>query len=263
MKDEKILMTILAKTDAVFWPIRNHNISGRVLFYERRREFMECGLPWASGETSEAGRKAAQRDLEALASAGKVLVFKGRERTLGVRLSEKADDDIRRMICLATLADALMVLDELYRRLNDGDVCDFVGKAWTSEQSLTGIEWGDHEQRWHYVRLTENVYPLLWRGLVESNASIRGHVWYRLTDAGLKLAQERVKNGQSRRQYPPKQRTNKQFDETARRFYLDEQRREIDALESDKPKDHNDLGEIPMPVSTTLRKSAGRFAQAD
>jgi hypothetical protein len=74
------MLTILAKTDAAFWPVRKNDVPGRVLFYERRWAFLTAGLPWASGKMSEAGRKAAQRDLEALADAGRCLSTSPRAR---------------------------------------------------------------------------------------------------------------------------------------------------------------------------------------
>jgi hypothetical protein len=253
--NDEILLTILAKTDAAFWPIRNHDCPGRVLFYERRWGFLTAGLPWASGAASDAGRKAAQRDLEKLAAPGKVLTYKPRGvRTLGVRLSEKADDAMRRMIGLATYADALPLLDELHRRLTDGDGCDEGGRPWTSEQSLTGVKWGDNERRGYYVLLTEDAYPLLWRGLVESNASMQGHVWYGLTAAGLALAQERDRAGAAQ-EWPPSEPAD--GEEGASDFYLATRRAEIAAIEAGSPEDKNEIGGIPMPVCPSLRKCQG------
>jgi hypothetical protein len=247
------MLTILAKTDAAFWPVRKNDVPGRVLFHERRWAFLTAGLPWASGKMSEAGRKAAQRDLEALADAGKVLVYKPKSaRTLGVRLSESADDAMRQMIGLATYADALPFLDELHRRLDDGDGCNFLGRPWTSEESLTGIRWGDNEKRGHYVLLTQDLYPMLWRGLVESNASIQGHVWYGLTAAGLELARQRAEGGQASGEYPPP--LPAEGDEEAFDSYHDARMQEVSALEHGEPEDTREIGPIPMPVCPVLRK---------
>ncbi len=252
-KRDEQLLTILAKTDAVFWPIRKHDVPGRVLFYERRWAFPTAGVTWASGAVSEAGRKAAQRDLEALLSAKLVKTYNPRGgRTLGVRLTEAADDTMRRMIGLATYADSLPFLDELYCRLDDGDGCNFLGRPWTSEESLTGVRWGDNDNRGYYVLLTEDLYPLLWRGLVESNASIQGHVWYGLTAAGYELARERAEDGQASRDYPPPPPA--EGDEEAFDFYHDARMQDVKALEAGEPRDSRELGAIPMPVCPVLRK---------
>jgi hypothetical protein len=259
-KRDEQLLTILAKTDAVFWPIRKHNVPGRVLFYERRWAFPTAGVPWASGVVSEAGRKAAQRELEALLSAKLVKTYNPRGgRTLGVRLTETADDAMRRMIGLATYADSLPFLDELYHRMDDGDGCNFLGRPWTSEESLTGVRWGDNDNRGYYVLLTEDLYPLLWRGLVESNASVQGHVWYGLTAAGYELASKRADNRQASREYPPPA----EGDEDVFDFYHDARMQDVKALETGEPEDSREIGAIPMPVCPVLRKWQSAKPQAD
>jgi hypothetical protein len=250
---DELLLTILAKTDAVFWPIRKHDVPGRVLFYERRWAFPTAGVPWASGAVSEAGRKAAQRELEGLQSARLVKTYNPRGgRTLGVRLTEGADDAMRRMIGLATYADSLPFLDELYRRLADGDGCNFLGRPWTSEESLTGVRWGDNDNRGYYVLLTQDLYPLLWRGLAESNASSQGHVWYGLTAAGYELARERDEDEQASREYPPP--PPEEGDEEAFDFYHDARIEDVKTLEAGSPKDPREIGQIPMPVCPVLRQ---------
>jgi hypothetical protein len=256
---DETLLAILAKTDAVFWPIRNHDTPGRRAFYERRRAFLSAGLPWASGAASEAGRKAAQRELDALRAEGLVKTYNPRgARTLGVRLTGTADDCLRRKLGLATYADALGFLDELYRRREDPDGFDGIGTGtggglpWSSEQALTGIRWGDNDKRVYYVLLTEDLLPLLWRGLVESNSSVQGHVWYGLTAEGYELAAGRDETGEACLDYPPP--LPEPGDDEAFAFYHDRRREEIDAIESATPKDTRDLGDIPLPVCPILRR---------
>jgi hypothetical protein len=102
--------------------------------------------------------------------------------------------------------------------------------------------------------LTEDAYPLLWRGLVESNASMQGHLWYSLTAAGLELAQERARAGKAQDWPPPEPAEG---DEAAFDFYLAARLAEVAALEAGSPKDKNEIGEIPMPVCPELRKCEG------
>ena len=257
---DEILLTIMAKTDAIFWPIRRNHLPGRVLFYERRRAFLVSGCPWASGVVSEAGRKAAQRELDALRDEGLIRTHNPRgSRTLGVRLTDSADDAMRRKIGLATFADALPYLDELYRRRNDPDGFDGIGTGtggnppWASEQALTSVRWGDNERRGAYVRLTRDLYPLLWRGLVVSNSSMLGHVWYGLTATGRKLARQRDESGQARGEYPPPPPAA--GDKDALGFYFARQNEEIDKIETGKPKNSRELGDLPLPVHPVLRGS--------
>ena len=258
LRECQTLLTILAKSDACFWPIRKHDVPGRVLFCERRRAFLTAGVPWASGGRSEADRKTVQRALEGLAAAGLVKVYNPRgARTLGVRLTEAADDLVRRRIGLATFADSLPFLDELYRRRDDDEGFDGLGAGcpngvpWTSEQALTGVAWGDNENRGHYVLLTHDMYPLLWRGFVRSGSSIQGHTWYAPTAAGYELARQRAEAGQASAYPPPLPAVG---DEADFDFYRLVRRAEVKAIECGEPKDRNDLGDIPLPVCPILRR---------
>lgn len=252
-KYEETLLAILAKTDATFWPSRTRGVSARALSFERRRAFPTVGVPWSSGAVTEAGRKSAQRELEALLSAKLVETYNPRGgRTLGVRLTDTADDATRRMIGLATYADSLPFLDELHRRLSDGDAAVFLGRPWTSEESLTGIQWGDNERRVYYALLTEDLYPLLCRGLVEGNSSMLGHCWYGLTAVGHELARQRAEDGQASREYPPP--PPEEGNAEALAFYRARRREEIGAIESATPKDTREIGRVPMPVCPVLRK---------
>jgi hypothetical protein len=264
-KDSRILLTILAKTDAFFWPIRNHQVPGRVLFYERRRDFLSSGIPWRSGATSERARKGSQRELEALAAGGLVTLYNPRGgRVCGVRLTPVTDDTLRRQIGLADYAAALPGLDELYRRRDDPEGFDGLGCGlpagrrgreaglpWTSEESLTGIRWGDNEKRQAYCLLTEKFFPLLWRGLVKSNASVQGHVWYGLTTAGYELAQQRAASGQATAKFPPPVPDG---DPDAYEFYHAARIREVRAIEAGRPENASELGDIPLPVCPALRQ---------
>lgn len=257
-KRDEQLLTILARTDAIFWPIRKHDVPGHVLFCERRWGFPMAGVPWASGALTEGTRKIAQRELEDLASAKLVVTFKPRAaRTLGVKLTDEADDALRRRIGMATYADALPILDELFRLRDDGDGCDGLGCGrpgglpWASEQRLTGVRWGDNANRGHYVLLTEDLFPLLWRGLVASNSSVQGHVWYAPTAAGYELAQERAAAGLAQDYPPPPPEAG---DVGAYDFYHGLRQAEIAAIEAGRPAALNEIGDIPLPVCPILRK---------
>ena len=81
----RILVDILADTDAVFIPNRYWNSSRPAVICEHRRDYSLAGVPWRSEAPDEAGRKAAQRELEALTVAGMVKTFRPkRVKTLGV-----------------------------------------------------------------------------------------------------------------------------------------------------------------------------------
>jgi hypothetical protein len=136
---------------------------------------------------------------------------------------------------------------------------------WTSEQALTGVRWGDNKNRGAGVLLTQDLFPLLWRGRVKSGASIQGHVWYAPTAAGFELAERREADGRAvswRRPWycaggdedagPPW--ANQPDCEAAYDRYHDERQAEIERIANAKPSDTREIGALPLPVCPVLRK---------
>jgi hypothetical protein len=244
----EILIDALAKADALFAPTRRGN---RAAIAERRAAYPHRGIPWASRGTSEAARKAAQRDLEALRLAGRVKVYKSRGRAIGIALTEAAEDDCRRRCGLATFGDVLGLVDELARRVEDPDGADWGGWAWTPETALAGCEWGDKENAWRLAILADDVAPLLLRGLVASNSSAQGHTWYRLTRRGMTLAAERVADGLA---VPFEHADPPAGEPEALDFYRACHRDELARLRTAQADAMGEIGPVPLPVAMPTRR---------
>jgi hypothetical protein len=249
-----LLLTILSKSDAVFWPVRRWDLPGTpTTFCEMRRQFQLTGVAWTSGASGDRQRKAEQRRLESLARAGDVELFRTKTRTVGVKLSAKTDDRLRRRIGVADYRHSLQFLDWLYALRGDLDGFDYDnGLPWSTEVTLSGIRWGDNANRGYYVLLTEDMFPLLQRGLVLSNCSGQGHCSYGLTTEGWTLAEKRIQTGKAATSFPPAppKPGNSELNER----YGDLRMAEIQRIEQTKPADPRDLGMIPLSVSLPLRR---------
>lgn len=246
-KKQEMILGLLARCDAVFWPTRTWQIR-RGGFFEARRDYLVKGLSWASGQTDAASRMAASRELDELVADGTILACRPRGgRVAGVRLAPEADDEARRLIGLNVYEAALPFLDELHRRMADDDArADWV-KPWVREVTLTGIDYSDKANRGAYVMLTCDMYPLLWRDLVWSNSDGFGRVWYRTTPTGEALALQRISDGTASVDFPPELPTP--GDEDLYDWYVDRRQAEIRALAAMPEPEPNNVGTIPLSCS--------------
>jgi hypothetical protein len=241
---DRILLSLLAATDAVFIPDRDPLRRNRhALLWERRKYFDQRGIPWASklvdAGNSESGRKQAQRGIEQLTRARMVEVFRpNHSKTQGIRLTSSGDQYTRALAGLPTLLSSLSLLPKL-RELSDSDAArPFLGRTWVPETALTGVRWGDNDQRHKYVDLEEQLLPALVRGWVVSNCSIRGHCWYSLVEGAPPMAVPA--------KYPEKT-------DEARAEYYRRIHEEISALMVATPENDREIGQIPMPVRPERR----------
>ena len=259
---ETLLLRILGESDSIYWPYRGIAMIPRSVYYERRAAFLARGIPWISGALHAGDRKAVERLLGDLATAGEVILLRspGGRKTVGIRLSDATDDAMRHLIGLSTHNESLAHLDELYRHLHADDNSFFLGQSWRGENLLTGIEWGDNANRGAYVCLTEDMYPLMWRRLVISGSTIYGHVSYALSRAGAELGRERASAGRASSEYPPTPPAK--GNEKAYTYYHDARMAMVQALETAKPKLTNELGSIPLPLSRMPRPKLQAEAEA-
>lgn len=240
--DDQILVAVLAATDAIFLPDRSPLASRRhQVICERRRNFPTHGIPWASEKAGpgldEAGRKQAQRALEGLVARGLVHTVQPKlAKTLGVKLTEVGDRELRAMVGLPSFEEAISMLEQI---AICEIACEFVGLRWVPETALADARWGDDERRQEFVKLEDRLLPALVRGLVRSNCSVQGHCWYSLTKAGEKfLAKER----------PTTEPAKREFTEVAKHEYYYRIHEELALLAAAKPEIDREIGDIPMPV---------------
>jgi hypothetical protein len=227
---DRILLGLLAATDAVFIPDRDPLSRKRhAVLWERRKYFRQRGLPWSSeaveGASDEAVRKRVQREIDRLKGARFVHAYRPQgSKTVGLRLTDAGDQYTRALAGLPTLASSLVLISRL-RELTQSDAArPWLGRMWVPETVLTGVEWGDNEQSYKYVELEEQLLPAIVRGWVICNCSIRGHGWYSLVKPS-----------------PPTSIPAKAPEKSVAA-------REISALYVAKPENDREIGQIPMPV---------------
>jgi len=241
---------LLATCDGLFFPIRQgDDHRARATINQRRRAYLSRGLPYAAVKGDAECRKARERSLAEDVQAGAVVVYKPRGRTLGIRLSQDVDAHFREKLGLPGWDNSLVVLHEMFRQVSRGHAKKYIGWQWLSEAALTGIEWGDNDNRGVYVALTADLLPALWRGFALSNSDRDGRAWYALSAAGMELVKGRQKDGRGLppSTFPPADPPP--GDEALYTQYKALRRAEIIELLSAELGDPSELGAIPLPVS--------------
>jgi hypothetical protein len=246
---DDILLAILAATDALFIPDRDpcdHN--RHAVLYERRRDFPDAGIPWASEKAmpglDETGRKQVQRALEGLVGQGLVDALRPKgAKTVGVRLTDAGEARVRAMCGLPLFEGAQAAVDHLVRLIEDDSACVYMGRIWTPETALAGVPWGDDERRHKFVEVEERLLPALVRGLVVSNCTVRGHCWY-----SLNVLQPTL---------PPVPADGPSRLELARGQYYGRVKHEMADLRLAEPLNAREIGDIPMPVCPLPARTTG------
>lgn len=236
----RILTQILADTDAVWLPNRRWSRPRPANVYFARIAFGKGGVAWESGEPTEAGRKAAQRELEALAKARLVKASRPRRvKTLAVRLSDAAEADTRERTGLPGLYSAWLSAGELARHSRRPP--ELVTDLYIGERKLIGDKPpGEYERE--AVVVENMLLPALVRGYVDSNADIQGRVSYMLTPAGWAWL--------NRGEAPPEDlRDDTALDRDAAEWYAERQQASLDRLDTADPPDPKEIGAIPLPVA--------------
>ncbi len=237
---DDILLAILAASDAVFIPDRDPmDCSRHAVLYERRRDFPDMGVPWASEKAmpglDESGRKQVQRALEDLVGQGLVDALRPKgAKTVGVKLTDAGEARVRALCGLPLFEGTQATVDQLVGLLEDESACVAEGRIWTPEIALAGVQWGDNERRHKFVEVEERLLPALVRGLVVSNCTVRGHCWYSLNTRTPTL--------------PPVPADLPARNELARGQYYGRLKHEIADLRLAELLNPREIGDIPMPV---------------
>lgn len=240
--EDAVLVDILAATDAVWKPMRQADWTTPTptVLYEHRRRFTSSGVPWHSSEPTEAGRKAAQRTLEDMASLG-LLTLHGRERRNAVRLTETGDIRARALAGIGNVDAGHCSLCEVLRLQNP-----IASELWLARLD----NYADTDACRRELVVTQSLMaPALWRGWVESGSDCHGRVWYWATDLGRKIAKKLEPLLPA--DLPP---TDRDTSEVYYGAMLDYRER----LRHTKPDHSNELGYIPLSASIPLRPGATR-----
>jgi hypothetical protein len=236
----RILTQILADTDAVWLPNRRWSRPRPTNVHFARLAFGKGGVPWESGEPTEAGRKAAQRELEELAKARLVRASRLRRvKTLAVRLSEPADADMRERIGLAGLYSAWLSMHEIARHSRRPP--ELFTDVYIAERKLIGDKPPETYRR-EAVIVEDMLLPALVRGYVDSNADTQGRVSYMLTPAGW----EWLDRGEA----PPEDlRDDAPLGRDAATWYAERLQTSLDRLGTADAAEPREIGLLPLPVA--------------
>jgi hypothetical protein len=227
------LIEILAMTDGIFKPMRQADWTPPVpaVIYEHRTRFESDGVPWASGDSSVAGRKRTQRQLEGLAEAGLVTICKQKRRS-GVKLTDRGDIIARALAGIPNIDAGHSSLCEILK-YQDGKVCELL---------LAGLKrYDETDATTHEVWIVQRMMlPALWRGWVESNSDVYGHVQYRTTDLGRAIAKRKEPT------LPPDLPAK---DNEVNEIYTESTLSYRDQLRAATPEQTREIGYIPLSAS--------------
>ena len=183
----EILVSLLAKTHAVWSPLRDwHGTFPRNLYFARQR-FRLFGVRWASGSGSNADQQQAHRDLEKLAADGLVATAKPRgAKTLFAQLTDAGEAHALALAGLPSIADALDLMREKLVPLHQHP--DTMISDWIPEWLICGfnLDSPPTKDEWveAIVNLETTLMPAFSRGLVESISDVQKTTWLRITERG-------------------------------------------------------------------------------
>jgi hypothetical protein len=188
----RILVQVLAATDALFIPLRGPDWETRVMPANvtiGRREFQEAGVAWLSLAISENERKQAQRDMEACAKRGWIRPIRSKVKTTSVRLTDEGEELARDGI-VPTLADSFEALAELATHSKRGS--EKSNEKWVPEIEMNNGRGWEGEFARELLWVEQRLLPCLTRGLVAANYDGYGHAYYAVTAAGWEALDEQV-----------------------------------------------------------------------
>jgi hypothetical protein len=224
--DHRLLVKILAMTDATWLPLRTWERPRPTNVHEARAMYRTAGVPWASTDTTEAGRKASQRTIEGLAQAGKIIVRRPtKTRALCCRLSDAAEAETRALAGLPGWRGAWLALSRL---------AELGGHA--GEFQLTDRAAWPHDQ----VALAAMLLPALARELVVAGSTSSREVRYSLSPAGVAWLAETDE---------PQDHPGEPHDAAAR-LYDEHATAALDRLSTLEPRQSRELGLVPLAAGS-------------
>jgi len=244
--DTRLLVAILAQSDAVWLPLRAADAGGRATIYQARLDYTSNGCRWQGDGGAGRDRTADCRRLAALESAGR-LTRRGKLKTSHVLLSADADAILRRLCGLASFNQVLPALDWLACLLVAGHGRPAPGGPWVSECELCETAY-DHPKAGRILgQLQNDLLPLLAGGLLMSNSDCQGRASYALTAEGDALAQTRITSALADPDaFPPDVPPG---NEELTALYYRERAAAREELRTADPDDPAEIGPCPLPCS--------------
>lgn len=245
----ELLIEVLARTDAVFIPLRVWEPrTWAQVVVERRRAFDKTGIRWGWGGTP-AERQEASRSLAILARQELVRRYGRGERMTAIRLTDKGEREARRLAGLPCFSAAVALVLEV-ARLEPGS-------PWgpghgLAETELVGHAWGetkDPDIRALFVAVEDQALPALIRRWLFSNSTGCGQLFYRLGDNGCELLAESPDLEAPEWAQPLKGEITDAADGALRGRYFERLEDALARLRAAKPDEPRDIGEIPLSQS--------------
>jgi hypothetical protein len=238
----RLLVELLAKQDAVFWPARKPSEPWWPHRWEMLWHYHESGLAWRGR-----GVKRVERSLAALTDAKLISIMRANVKTTQFILTATGDEFARALAGVNSWGDGVASVREIYRFRNhpESTVEGGTTTPWIAETLLNdGRGWGDnnHEELAIIARLA---LPAMVDGLLESNCDMQGRVYYRLTQSGYAVATKRGRG-------PTEPAGLPELLEDGRDLYFSAWNRALSELKS-LNKRTSSIGEIPLPVSMELK----------
>ncbi|HEY2588008.1 MAG TPA: hypothetical protein VGI81_19850 [Tepidisphaeraceae bacterium] len=182
-----VLVTILARVDAIFAPVRDWSGGLPSNAGVGQRMYPVRGVAW----TDPGNRVDAQRVRDALAGAGfvRTMRHRGSDRTTGLVLLPAGEAVARRAADLPNLAATLGTLDWLWQLRTHPDNTREASDAGTYTRETVIVETSydrantDPRERQKLVAAEELLLAALIRGWAKSGADVHGRVWYALSPA--------------------------------------------------------------------------------
>ena len=178
---DKLLVSLLGRLDALFWPFRSHTGSYRAVVRARQLDYI-AGLGGLSAKAQgQENWKVQHYTRTELTTAGLCTAITSGGQTVALRLTPAGLADAATMVGdrLATLAgQPTRILLELIRQ---HEPSSHSGK-WILENDLFGSDicQGDDPNEWEFA--IDFLQPLLRCGVIESTSDLYHRVYFRLVD---------------------------------------------------------------------------------
>ena len=161
----RLLVDVLARTDALWWPDRRKwELRRDELLWERRRAYREHGIDLPGGG-SQGERQAFGRLLGDLEKAGLLVVSRSRGRRVGCSLTAAGDSVARRMAACFTVANSWPAFQRccIWQAFAD----EYLGGGGWPEHLLVAEEWtGDSDQNEQLQQIRQELVPYFANGWV-------------------------------------------------------------------------------------------------
>lgn len=176
------LLAVLATVEVAYLPFRHLpslDPATAAAIVERRRLYRQHGLPVVVEGGGNA--MAHSRRLNVLRRLGYVRTA-GKTRGVTVQLTPVGDDYARLRAPTSHVYDSApwALLGRLAKPLPD----DVTNAGFVHERCLAAVPFGRAAKSSEFYALEESATPLLCRGWAKSTSDARGHLGYRITDAG-------------------------------------------------------------------------------